>query len=109
MGEAVDVGRVEARDVEALAERLVEFVKVPWGVAALDGTMSEPAWRMKPSWYLVATDDRMIPPDAQRAMSTRAGATVVETKGSHTVYVSQPRAVASLIEKAAKGSLIAGR
>jgi len=78
--------------------------QVPWGVAALTGSISEPAWKTKPSWYLVATDDKMIPPDAQRAMSKRAGSTVVEVKGSHAIYVSQPKAVASLIEKAAKGS-----
>ena len=63
-----------------------------------------PAWKTKPSWYLVATEDRMIPPDAQRAMSKRAGATMVEVKGSHSVYVSQPEAVASLIDKAAKSA-----
>jgi pimeloyl-ACP methyl ester carboxylesterase len=62
----------------------------------------EPAWRTKPSWYLVTTEDKMIPPDAQRAMSKRAGSTVVEVKGSHAIYVSQPRAVADLIEQAAK-------
>jgi pimeloyl-ACP methyl ester carboxylesterase len=75
---------------------------IPWGVAALSGPVTEPAWRAKPSWYLVATDDRMIPPAAQRLMSKRAGASVVEVKGSHAVYVSQPKAVAELIEKAAK-------
>ena len=77
--------------------------QVPWGVAALTGTVSEPAWRNKPSWYLVASDDRMIPPDAQRAMSKRAGSVVVEVEGSHAVYVSQPQAVASLVAKATKG------
>jgi pimeloyl-ACP methyl ester carboxylesterase len=77
--------------------------QVPWGVNALGGTISEPAWRTKPSWYLLTTDDKMIPPVAQRLMSKRAGATVVEVKGSHAIYVSQPQAVASLIEKAAKG------
>ena len=77
--------------------------QVPWGVNALGGTISEPAWRTKPSWYLVTTDDKMIPPAAQRLMAKRAGATVVEVKGSHAIYVSQPQAVASLIEKAAKG------
>jgi pimeloyl-ACP methyl ester carboxylesterase len=76
--------------------------QVPWGVAALGGAVTEPAWRSKPSWYLVATDDRMIPPAAQRAMSKRAGSSVVEVKGSHAVYVSQPEAVAELIKKAAK-------
>jgi len=86
---------------------LAEFMadsQVPWGVEALSGAISQPAWKTKPSWYLVSTDDKMIPPDAQRAMSKRAGSTVVEVKGSHSVYVSQPQAVASLIEKAAKGA-----
>ena len=76
--------------------------QVPWGVEALAGTISEPAWRNKPSWYLVATDDRMIPPPAQRLMSKRAGATVVEVAGSHAIFLSQPGKVASLIEQAAK-------
>jgi pimeloyl-ACP methyl ester carboxylesterase len=73
----------------------------PWGVDALAGTISEPAWRTKPSWYLVATEDRMIPPPAQREMSARAGSTVVEVAGSHSIYVSNPEAVADLIKKAA--------
>ncbi len=75
--------------------------QVPWGVDALGGMISEPAWRSKPSWYLVATEDRMIPPPAQREMSGRAGSTVVEVAGSHAIYVSQPGAVAELIEQAA--------
>ncbi len=83
--------------------------QVPWGVNALGGTISEPAWKAKPSWYLLTTEDRMIPPAAQRLMSKRAGATVVEVKGSHAVYVSQPQAVALLIEKAARGALVAER
>jgi pimeloyl-ACP methyl ester carboxylesterase len=77
--------------------------QVPWGVNALGGTISEPAWRTKPSWYLLTMDDKMIPPVAQRAMAERAGAIVVEVKASHAIFVSQPQAVASLIEKAAKG------
>jgi pimeloyl-ACP methyl ester carboxylesterase len=92
-----------AADVSADAAAFMADSQVPWGVEALGGTISEPAWRTKPTWYLVTTEDRMIPPDAQRAMSKRAGSTVVEVKGSHAVYVSQPQAVASLIEKAAKG------
>lgn len=76
--------------------------QVPWGVEALAGTISEPAWRNKPSWYLVATDDRMIPPPAQRLMSKRAGATVVEAAGSHAIFLSQPSKVVALIEQAAK-------
>ncbi|WP_214319131.1 alpha/beta fold hydrolase [Nonomuraea sediminis] len=75
--------------------------QVPWGVDALGGTVTEPAWRHKPTWYLVATEDRMIPPPAQRAMAERAGASVVEVIGSHAVYVSQPAAVADLIRQAA--------
>ena len=77
--------------------------QVPWGVEALNGTVTQPAWRNKPSWYLVASDDKMIPPPAQRSMAKRAGSTVVEVKGSHAVYVSRPDAVAALIEQAAKG------
>ncbi len=77
--------------------------QVPWGVGALSGAVGQPAWKTKPSWYLVATDDRMIPPDAQRLMSKRVGATVVEVKASHAVYASQPQAVASLIRQAARG------
>ena len=76
--------------------------QLPWGVEALAGSISEPAWRNKPSWYLVATEDRMIPPPAQRLMSKRAGATVVEVAGSHSVFLSQPAKVAALIEQAAE-------
>ena len=74
--------------------------QVPWGVDALGGAVSDPGWRSKPSWYLVATDDRMIPPPAQRAMAERAGASVTEVSGSHAVYVSEPSAVADLINAA---------
>jgi len=75
--------------------------QVPWGVEALSGTISEPAWKTKPSWYLVVTEDKMIPPAAQRFMSQRAGSTVDEVAGSHAIYVSQPNAVAAIIKKAA--------
>ena len=91
-----------AGDVEPEKAAFMADSQVPWGVEALSGTISEPAWKSKPSWYLIATDDKMIPPDAQRSMSKRAGSTVVEAKGSHAIYVSQPRAVAALIEQAAK-------
>jgi pimeloyl-ACP methyl ester carboxylesterase len=94
-----------AADVSPEAAAFMADSQVPWGVEALSGTITEPAWKSKPSWYLVSTEDRMIPPDAQRAMSKRAGSTVVEVKGSHAVYVSQPEAVASLIEKAARGAV----
>jgi alpha/beta hydrolase family protein len=90
-----------AADVDPEKAAFMADSQVPWGLGAISGTIGEPAWRMKPSWYLVTTEDRMIPPDAQRAMSKRAGATVVDVKGSHAIYVSQPRAVADLIEQAA--------
>jgi len=91
-----------AADVNADLAAFMADSQVPWGLEALNGAVTEPAWKTKPSWYLVSTDDRMIPPDAQRAMAKRAGATVVEAKGSHSIYVSQPQAVADLIEKAAR-------
>ena len=91
-----------AADVPAERAEFMANSQVPWGLMALNGAVTEPAWKNKPSWYLVATDDRMIPPPAQRAMAKRAGSTVVEVKGSHAIYVSQPEAVAELIEKAAK-------
>ena len=74
---------------------------MPWGLEALGGKVTAPAWKSKPSYYLVATDDHMIPPPAQRQMAQRAGAQVVETGGSHAVYVSKPREVADLIRQAA--------
>jgi pimeloyl-ACP methyl ester carboxylesterase len=77
--------------------------QVPWGVNALGGAVTEPAWRVKPSWYLLTTEDRRIPPPAQRAMSERAGSTVVEVAASHAVYISQPQAVTAVIEQAAAG------
>ncbi len=83
--------------------------QVPWAVEALSGAVTEPAWRAKPSWYLVSTEDRMIPPDAQRSMAKRAGSEVVEVKGSHAVYVSQPEAVADLIERAANAKSSTGK
>ncbi|MGD1211814.1 MAG: alpha/beta hydrolase [Candidatus Acidiferrales bacterium] len=93
-----------AADVDAEKAAFMADSQVPWGMGAIRGAISEPAWRTKPSWYLVTTEDKMIPPDAQRAMSKRAGSTVVEVKGSHAIYVSQPGAVAKLIEEAARGA-----
>lgn len=92
-----------AADVDAETATFMADSQVPWGLGALSGVISEPAWRSKPSWYLVVTEDQMIPVAAQRAMAKRAGATIVETKGSHAIYVSQPAPVAALIERAAKG------
>jgi pimeloyl-ACP methyl ester carboxylesterase len=94
-----------AADVPREAAAFMADSQVPWGLDALNGAVSQAAWKTKPAWYLVATDDRMIPPSAQRAMSSRAGAVAEEVAGSHSVYVSQPQAVASIIEKAAAGAM----
>src|SRR6267142_2269826 len=96
-----------AADVSADAAAFMADSQVPWGLDALNGAVTDPAWKAKPSWYLVSTEDKMIPPDAQRAMSKRAGSTVVEEKGSHAIYVSKPRPVAALIQAAAKGVHVA--
>jgi pimeloyl-ACP methyl ester carboxylesterase len=93
-----------AGDVEPEKAAFMADSQVPWGVEALSGTISQAAWRTKPSWYLVVTEDKMIPPPAQRLMSKRAGSTVVEVAGSHAIYVSQPDAVAKLIEQAARAA-----
>jgi pimeloyl-ACP methyl ester carboxylesterase len=93
-----------AADVDPATAQFMAASQVPWGVNALAGKVTVPAWKSKPSYYLVASDDHMIPPPAQRAMAKRAGATVVETHGSHAVYVSKPSDVAKLIEEAATGT-----
>ena len=91
-----------AADVEPELAAFMADSQVPWGVEALAGVISIPAWRSKPSWYLVATEDRMIPPPAQRLMAKRAESKVVETAASHSVYVSKPKVVAELIARAAR-------
>ncbi len=91
-----------AADVRPDLAAFMAASQVPWGVGALGGQVTVPAWKAKPSWYLVATDDKMIPPDAQRGMAKRAGAKTVEVPGSHAVYVSNPKAVAKIIEDAAQ-------
>jgi pimeloyl-ACP methyl ester carboxylesterase len=98
-----------AGDVSPEKAEFMADSQVPWGVNAVGGTISEAAWKAKPSWYLLTTEDRMLPPDAQRLMSKRAGATVVEVKSSHAVYLSHPQAVALIIEEAARGALVAAK
>jgi pimeloyl-ACP methyl ester carboxylesterase len=98
-----------AADVTPELAAFMANSQVPWGLDAVAGAIEQPAWRLKPSWYLVSTEDHMIPPDAQRAMSKRAGSTVVEVKASHAVYVSHPRAVAEVIERAASGAAMAAK
>jgi pimeloyl-ACP methyl ester carboxylesterase len=94
-----------AGDVPPAEAAFMADSQVPWSVNALSGAVSEPAWKHKHSWYLITSEDRMIPPPAQREMAKRAGSTVVESKASHAVYVSRPQAVIKLIEQAAKGTV----
>lgn len=91
-----------AGDVDSDEAGFMADSQVPWGVNALAQNVTTPAWRSKPSWYLHVTEDRMIPPDQQRVMAERMGATVVETPGSHAVYVSRPKVVAELVRAAAE-------
>ena len=92
-----------AGDVDPKTAVFMADSQVPWGVNALGGAVTEPAWKSKPSWYLQVRDDKIIPYSAQQFMAERAGATVVEVPGSHAIYVSNPKAVAALIEQAASG------
>src|SRR5215213_6663482 len=94
-------------DVPSEQAAFMADAQVPWGLDALNGAVSDPAWRHKPSWYLVAADDRMIPPPAQRAMAERAGSIVAEEAGSHSIYVSQPHAVAEVIKRASRHAVTA--
>ena len=96
-----------AADVDADKAAFMADSQVPWGVGALSGAITEAAWKNKPSWYLLATEDKMIPPPAQRMMAQRAGATIVEAPGSHAIYVSQPGAVVALIKQAVQGAAAA--
>jgi pimeloyl-ACP methyl ester carboxylesterase len=91
-----------AADVDPDKAAFMADAQLGWGLKAVGGVISEPAWKTKPSWSLIATEDRMIPPDTQRSMSKRAGADIVEQKGSHAIFLSQPKAVVALVEKAAK-------
>ena len=95
-----------AADLPAEDAAFMAVSQVPWGVEALNGEITEPAWRTKPSWYLIAIDDRMIPPPAQRTMSERIGAAIVEESGSHSIYVSRPHAAAELIKHAARQAFV---
>ena len=96
-----------AADVDPEKAAFMADSQVPWGLGSPSGKISKPAWKSKSSWYLLTTQDKMIPPDAQRTMSKRAGSIVTEVNGSHAIYVSQPGAVARVIEQAAEKKLVA--
>lgn len=90
-----------AADVAPQVARFMADSQAPWGVQAFTGQITAPAWKTKPSWYLIPADDQIIPPVAQRAMAARAGATIQSVSGSHAVYVANPDATAAIIEAAA--------
>lgn len=92
-----------AGDLDPDLARFMSDAMPGWGLAAANAPVSNPAWKSKPSYYLVARDDRMLSEPLQRRMAERAGMTIVESPGSHAVYVSQPAAVADLIDRAARG------
>lgn len=75
-----------------------------FGVKSVTTPIKQAAWKTKPSWGIVATEDKSINPDIERKEYQRAGSKVTEIKGSHVVFMSQPKAVADVIEAAAKGS-----
>lgn len=91
-----------AADVDASTTRFMAQAQVPWGLQALSAPLTKAAWRSKPSSYLVATQDRMIPPSAQRVMAGRAKASTTEIDSSHAVMLSHPAEVADFIRKAAR-------
>jgi len=97
-----------AGDLPAQEAAFMADSQTPWGLEAAGGEITDAAWHHKPSWYLFATDDHMIPPPAQRTMAERIGATVAEAAGSHSIYVSQPQATADLIKQAARAETPAG-
>jgi pimeloyl-ACP methyl ester carboxylesterase len=95
-----------AGDVDPTTASFMADSQVPWGVDALAGAITEPAWKSKPSWYLLVRDDKMIPYPAQQFMAKRSGANTAEVPGSHAIYVSNPSAVATLIEQAARSAVV---
>ena len=103
----LDGGKFHASFAGDVSPDVAQFMadsQIGWGVEALSGKVTNPAWRVKPSWYLVAGEDKMIPPAAQRQMAARSGAKVEEVAASHSVFLSKPAAVVSIIEEAARGS-----
>jgi pimeloyl-ACP methyl ester carboxylesterase len=93
-----------AADLRAEEAEFMAASQTPLGLAALDGKISHPAWQDKPTWYLLTTEDKMIPPMQQRQMAERTPAEISEVASSHAVFLSHPKIVAALIEKAAQSA-----
>jgi pimeloyl-ACP methyl ester carboxylesterase len=89
-----------AADVNPISAKVMYAVQQTLGSSAFTDVMGEPAWKSLPSWYLVATNDEAIPPDAERQFASRMGATTVEVPSSHVAMVSHPKEVVELIESA---------
>jgi pimeloyl-ACP methyl ester carboxylesterase len=92
-------------DVSAEKAAFMFDSQIPVAVAAFQAPITKVAWKTKPSWYIVASQDQTLPTEGQRFMAKRANAKVTEIKGSHVVFISQPASVASVIEEAAKAAL----
>ena len=102
---ALDKAKFHAAFAADVSDERAAFLassQVPWNVAALGGIVKQAAWHTKPAFYLVTTEDKMIPPPLQQKMAKRAKATIVEVKGSHAIYESKPAEVAAMIEAAAR-------
>lgn len=99
--EPAEFPRAFGADVDAETTRFMAAAQLPWGLAAIGTALTQAAWKSKPSAYLVAAADKMIPPRAQRLMAGRAGARVTEVQASHAVMLSQPAKVADFIAAAA--------
>jgi pimeloyl-ACP methyl ester carboxylesterase len=91
-----------AADVDPVGARVMHAVQQPLAVSALQDVMGVPAWSSRPCWYLVATDDQAIPPDAERHFAARMGAATIEVPSGHVAMVSHPDEVAQLVVTAAK-------
>ncbi|WP_027686913.1 alpha/beta fold hydrolase [Rhizobium leguminosarum] len=94
-----------AADVDPATTRFMAAAQLPWGLAAVTAPLTHAAWKTKPSLYLVASADKMVPPSAQRRMAKRAGAEVTEIDSSHAAMMSHPRDVAAFIAAAAVSTI----
>ena len=90
-----------AADVPPAVSRFMAISQVPISADSFTHKVTSPAWKTKPSWYMVATQDRSINPEQERMMAKRARATTVEVNSSHVAYMSHPKETAKLIEEAA--------
>ena len=98
-----------APDVDRVKANVMYAVQQPLPLSTFGEKMGPPAWKTLPSWFLVATEDHVIPPDAERAFAKRMGATTEEVKSSHVVMVSHPDRVINMIEKAVQAVPVTGK